>query len=40
MEERQSQFDALEAPTSGLTVDIDVKPDIIVDEIIQGLDLG
>jgi gluconokinase len=36
----QSQFDALEAPTSGLTVDIDVKPDIIVDEIIQGLDLG
>jgi gluconokinase len=35
----QSQFEALEEPTKGLAVDIDMEPDIIVTEIIQRLDL-
>lgn len=36
----QSQFEALEEPTSGTTVDIDASPDIIVSEIIRKLGLG
>jgi gluconokinase len=33
----QGQFDALEEPSSGLTLDIDTEPDKIVAEIIRGL---
>jgi gluconokinase len=35
----QSQFDAWEEPTSGISVDIDASPDIIVAEIIRKLGL-